>query len=461
MRSVGRVVFLIASDLLALAALAAVMNQIREGMLGSFGRFVTIGLPEGYLGGWHFAVALLVGLTVSGAYRRGDNWKKVGRAASGTALAVALALWYGLWRAVPETVALQFAVSFLGVLGLISIGRRVTNLVVQRMLNGRHTERTIFVGDPDDPGVAEIKDTLLKGHVVCCGWVHSSTSAIKSPSLGRPNNIWEILQSVDADTVILCGELENDVFELVVDAATVAGCRILSVPRYMGVPKVKLGMVWHEKLPFVELTVPALKAQQLLVKRAIDVLVSSVLLIALAPVLLLIAVLVRVGSPGPVFFSHERVGYGGRIFRMTKFRTMYEGADSEKDRVAHMNHTGDPRLFKIPNDPRVTNVGAWLRRWSLDELPQLWNVLVGHMSLVGPRPFFEADLAEYADHHFSRLGAKPGITGLWQVRGRSVIVDFEEVIRLDCEYIDRWSLWLDVKILLGTLPAVLRKTGAF
>lgn len=461
MRSVGRVLVLIASDLLALAALAAAMDQIRGGLLGSFGRFVTIALPEGYLGAWHFAVALLVGLTVSGAYRRGDNWKKVGRAASGTALAVTLVLWQSLWQTVPETVVLQFAVSFLGVLGLISVGRRVTNLVVQRTLNGRHTERTIFVGDPDDPGVAEIRNKLLDGPVVSCGWVHSSPKAIDDRSLGCPEDIWEILQSVDVDTVILCGTLRDDIFGLVVDAATVAGCRILSIPRYMGVPKVKLSMVWHEKLPFVELTVPSLKAQQLLVKRAIDVLVSSVLLIALAPVLLLIAVLVRMHTPGPVFFSQERVGYGGRIFRMTKFRTMYEGADSEKDRVAHMNHTGDPRLFKIPNDPRVTKVGVWLRRWSLDELPQLWNVLVGHMSLVGPRPFFESDLEDYTDHHFHRLGAKPGITGLWQVTGRSDVVDFEEVVQLDREYIDGWSVWLDIAILIRTVPAVLKRTGAF
>jgi len=162
-----------------------------------------------------------------------------------------------------------------------------------------------------------------------------------------------------------------------------------------------------------------------------------------------------------VLFFQERVGFGGARFRMLKFRTMRQGADGEKAAVAHLNHTGDPRLFKIPNDPRVTRLGAWLRRWSLDELPQLWSVLIGDMSLIGPRPFFEADLAMYEDRHFRRLGAKPGITGLWQVKGRSGVKDFEEVVRLDREYIEGWSLWLDLVILLCTIPAVFARRGAY
>jgi lipopolysaccharide/colanic/teichoic acid biosynthesis glycosyltransferase len=139
---------------------------------------------------------------------------------------------------------------------------------------------------------------------------------------------------------------------------------------------------------------------------------------------------------------------------------MQDGADGLKAKLAHLNHSGDPRLFKIIEDPRVTRVGAWLRRWSLDELPQLWNVLKGEMSLVGPRPFFESDLDYYEIHHFGRLGMKPGITGLWQVSGRSDIVDFEEVVALDTEYLRDWSLWLDLKILLLTVPAVVRRRGA-
>ena len=180
-----------------------------------------------------------------------------------------------------------------------------------------------------------------------------------------------------------------------------------------------------------------------------------------APVFLLIAIAVRLDSPGPVFFAQDRAGLGGRRFRMLKFRTMRVGADAEKHKLSHLNHSGDSRLFKIPEDPRVTRLGALLRRWSLDELPQCWNVMWGDMSLVGPRPFFEADFATYQDHHFRRLDAKPGITGLWQVSGRSSVVDFEDVVYLDRQYIEQWSFWLDVSIMFRTLPAVVRRTGAY
>ena len=172
-----------------------------------------------------------------------------------------------------------------------------------------------------------------------------------------------------------------------------------------------------------------------------------------------IALAVKLDSHGSVLFRQDRVGLGGRRFRMLKFRTMTDGADAAKASVAHLNRSGDPRLCKIPNDPRVTNLGRFLRRWSLDELPQLWNVLTGDMSLVGPRPFFEQDLPHYEVHHFSRFGAKPGITGLWQVSGRSEIVDFEAVVALDTRYIREWSLVLDFVILLRTLPAIFRMRG--
>jgi lipopolysaccharide/colanic/teichoic acid biosynthesis glycosyltransferase len=183
-------------------------------------------------------------------------------------------------------------------------------------------------------------------------------------------------------------------------------------------------------------------------------------LLLLTPVFLAIAAVIKLDSAGPVIFRHPRIGTGGRPFRMLKFRTMVDGAEALKPSLAHLNHTGDPRLFKIPNDPRVSRVGRWLRRWSLDELPQLWNVLTGEMSLVGPRPFPESDFMDYQVHHFARLGAKPGITGLWQVSGRSGIVDFEEVVALDTKYVRDWSVLLDVKVLLKTVPAVIRRNGA-
>jgi lipopolysaccharide/colanic/teichoic acid biosynthesis glycosyltransferase len=219
--------------------------------------------------------------------------------------------------------------------------------------------------------------------------------------------------------------------------------------------------VWHHDQPFFEIGSPVLKARALISKRIVDVIGSALLLIVLSPLLLIIAIAIRLDSPGPALFFQERAGLGGRRFRMIKFRTMRAGADREKQELAHLNHTGDPRLFKIRQDPRCTRLGSFLRRWSIDEIPQLINVLLGDMSLVGPRPFFESDFASYEDHHFRRLDAKPGITGLWQVSGRSELLDFEDVIYLDRQYIEQWSFWLDISIIFRTMPAVLRRTGAY
>ncbi len=207
--------------------------------------------------------------------------------------------------------------------------------------------------------------------------------------------------------------------------------------------------------------VEALPRAGALVKRGIDVVGALVGLLLTLPFLPIVAALIKLDSPGPVFFPQIRVGKGGRPFCMLKLRTMREGADDEKAAVAHLNQSDDARLFKIPEDPRVTVVGRVIRRWSLDELPQLYNVLVGDMSLVGPRPFFESDLEDYEAHHFDRLAVQPGLTGLWQVSGRSDVLEFEEVVRLDRYYIERWSLALDLAILARTIPTVAKRRGAY
>jgi exopolysaccharide biosynthesis polyprenyl glycosylphosphotransferase len=228
-----------------------------------------------------------------------------------------------------------------------------------------------------------------------------------------------------------------------------------------GAVGVRPSVVWRGPTSLIQVQPPTLKAPQVIAKRCVDVVGSCIALVCTAPLLAAIAIAIRLDSPGPAFFSQERVGLGGRRFRMLKFRTMRDGAEAEKDALRHLSLSGDRRVFKIENDPRISRVGGFLRRWSLDELPQFVNVILGSMSLVGPRPVPEEDFIDYEEHHFRRLGAKPGITGLWQVTGRSAVSSFEEWVRLDTEYIDRWSLWLDIKILLSTLPAVLRRTGAY
>jgi lipopolysaccharide/colanic/teichoic acid biosynthesis glycosyltransferase len=198
-------------------------------------------------------------------------------------------------------------------------------------------------------------------------------------------------------------------------------------------------------------------------KRCLDLALSGLLLVALAPVWALCAVAVRLDSPGPILFRQQRAGEGGRIFTMLKFRTMRANADttSHREYVAslingqsqpHSNEQG--QFYKLVGDPRITPVGHWLRRTSLDELPQLANVLRGEMSLVGPRPPIPYELEHYQPAHLQRLAVKPGITGLWQVSGRSRTT-FEEMVKLDLEYISKQSLLLDLGILLKTIPVVL------
>jgi exopolysaccharide biosynthesis polyprenyl glycosylphosphotransferase len=194
-------------------------------------------------------------------------------------------------------------------------------------------------------------------------------------------------------------------------------------------------------------------------KRVQDITASALGMALLAPLVPFIAAAVKLSSRGPVLYSQERCGLNGRRFTLHKFRTMYEGADSRLEEVAHLNEVEGP-AFKARHDPRTTSVGRILRRLSLDELPQLVNVLKGDMSLVGPRPPLPEEVERYERWQRRRLSMKPGLTGLWQVSGRAGLDDFNRWIALDLAYIDRWSLWLDLKILLWTIPAVLSTRGA-
>jgi exopolysaccharide biosynthesis polyprenyl glycosylphosphotransferase len=198
----------------------------------------------------------------------------------------------------------------------------------------------------------------------------------------------------------------------------------------------------------------------LIAKRLIDIVVSAFLLLALAPLFVAVALLIRIGSPGPVFFTQERVGLNKRRFRMLKFRTMMSGSDQQQHLFEHLNEAPGP-VFKIKNDPRITRLGHFLRRFSIDELPQFINVLKGDMSLVGPRPLPVRDVGRIdIQWHKRRFSIKPGITCLWQVNGRSNI-GFDEWVRMDLDYIDKWSLGLDLLILVKTIPAVFRGPGAY
>jgi len=202
-----------------------------------------------------------------------------------------------------------------------------------------------------------------------------------------------------------------------------------------------------------------LSGAQAVAKRTLDLALASISILLLAPLWLILALAVKLDSRGPVFFRQKRIGRHEQTFEMLKFRTMVVGADLMLDELRDQNEATGP-LFKLRRDPRVTRVGRFLRRWSLDELPQIWNVLEGNMSLVGPRPALPDEVALYEDWHLDRLEVPPGITGLWQIKGRSDL-PFDDYVRLDLFYIENWSIGYDLYIMAKTLPAVFAGRGAF
>lgn len=223
------------------------------------------------------------------------------------------------------------------------------------------------------------------------------------------------------------------------------------------------GALHHlEGLPVLTVSPPRITRARTLIKRTLDALIAALSLTVLSPLLAYIAIRIKLGSPGPILFCQERVGREGERFQMFKFRTMVADAEERKCELDPLNiHAGQSKaMFKVPNDPRVTRFGAWLRRWSLDELPQLWNVLRGDMSIVGPRPLIPEEAELITDWHAERTRVRPGITGPWQVLGRSDI-PFEDMISLDYMYVATWSLREDARILLRTMGAISRARGAY
>lgn len=214
-------------------------------------------------------------------------------------------------------------------------------------------------------------------------------------------------------------------------------------------------------LPVLQFNQPLIVGSDFLIKRCIDFCCASAVILLATPLYATIALAIKLDSPGPIFYKQTRIGLHGKQFKVWKFRTMVVNADQIQKELEANNEMKDGVLFKIKNDPRITPLGKFLRRYSLDELPQLFNVMFGEMSLVGPRPLPLRDVEKFSEHHFVRHNVLPGITGLWQVSGRSDITDFEQVIRLDVSYIESWSLKLDFKILLQTINVIFGKKGAY
>ncbi len=279
-------------------------------------------------------------------------------------------------------------------------------------------------------------------------------------SLGTLERLDEVVSEHDVEEVIIADPdfPQVDAVELV-DTCHQRGVRVRVAPSTMEILMHRAEFVPGESVPLFELKPPVFEGIDFALKRTFDVVCSALLLAVLSPLLVVIVLAVKLSSRGPVLYRSVRPGIGQQPFNCLKFRTMYIDADQRQADLESVNEASGA-LFKIRNDPRTTPVGRLLRRFSMDELPQLINVLRGEMSLVGPRPLPERDYERLEDWHRKRYLVLPGVTGLWQVSGRSEL-DFDDLVRLDFLYLERWSLALDLTILLKTVPAVITKRGAY
>jgi exopolysaccharide biosynthesis polyprenyl glycosylphosphotransferase len=370
------------------------------------------------------------------------------------------------WALRLDFVSRPFLILFAAInVSLLVIEKLALRLLARHVRRRGYNYRTLLlVGiNPRSEEVAQIIQNHPHWGLKLIGFIAPNGSFPESvvglPVLGTADDLPRILQNEVVDEVIfVLSRRQLEEFEESFLVCSELGIRA-RVALYFPHMKARLVLEELEGIPLLTFTSTPLAPFPMFVKRLVDVLVSAVSLVVLALPLLVIGVAIRVSSRGPVLFRQVRCGLNGRRFTLLKFRTMYEGSERRIGDVAHLNEVNGP-AFKARRDPRVTPVGRLLRRLSVDELPQLVNVLLGDMSLVGPRPPLPEEVARYERWQRRRLSMKPGITGLWQVSGRAGLDDFNRWISLDLAYIDQWSLWLDLKILLKTIPAVLSTQGA-
>ncbi len=350
---------------------------------------------------------------------------------------------------------------------LLATSRAIQNAVVGHLhARGLGAQRTIIVG------AGEVGRTVMRTVVArpelgyrIVGFVDDNPDKGNSKigrfdGLGPVENLPRLIEEQAIDEVIIT--LPWTYHRKIMRIVRTCERRKISVhivPDLFQLSLSRVGMDDLDGIPLVGVREVGFGESVRTMKRAIDVVGAALALTLGAPFLGLIAAAIRLDSPGPIIFRQTRVGLNGRRFEMWKFRSMVEGAEEELDALRDLNEVDGP-IFKMKDDPRVTRVGRILRRTSLDELPNLWNVLRGDMSLVGPRPPIPSEVNEYLEWHKKRLEVRPGVTGLWQVSGRSLL-SFDEQCLLDIYYIENWSLWLDLKILIRTVPRVVFARGAY
>ncbi|MFL2911417.1 MAG: sugar transferase [Limisphaerales bacterium] len=275
------------------------------------------------------------------------------------------------------------------------------------------------------------------------------------------NELVQNLHKHSANVVLInAGHTKFDLIEKVINACELEGVEVWLAADFFNTQIARTTVDDFQGVPLLVFQTTPAPSLQSLTKQMIDYIAAFTMILILSPLLLICALSVKLTSQGPIMFRQKRSGINGRPFTMFKFRSMNTNAEQRKHELEAMNEMSGP-VFKVSSDPRITPIGKILRKYSLDELPQLINVLQGSMSLVGPRPLPEDETKRFEDlSHRRRLSVKPGLTCLWQISGRNEVKEFSDWVRLDLEYIDNWSLWLDIKILIRTIPVVFKGTGA-
>ncbi len=357
----------------------------------------------------------------------------------------------------------------LGLLGLLLGRQRVRRLLARQRSQGSGFHRTVVIGSAG--AVRELVERLQQNTgsgfqvvgVCVTGGVESLGDAVIEgvPIVGTLTSVRRVVESLGVDTVAVAGaSLGGEALRRLSYELEGTGIDLLMAPAVLNIAGNRISIRPVAGMPLLHVNEPELDGSRKVLKATFDHTTAAVGLVLLAPALLVLCLLVKLTSRGPALFRQTRVGRDGELFSVLKLRTMQVDAEQRLHEFLALNESDGGVLFKLRNDPRITPVGRWLRAWSLDELPQLVNVLRGQMSMVGPRPPLPTEVEKYEGHAHRRLLVKPGITGLWQVSGRSDLT-WEESVRLDLQYVENWSLGLDIAVLAKTLTAVVRSSGAY